>query len=443
MSALARYYHKAGWQVSGYDRTETDLTRSLVAEGITVSYIDTVEEVDHEVALVVYTPAIPEDNVQLTFYRDKGYTVLKRSEALGALSDEQYTIAIAGTHGKTTTSSMLAYIMHEADTGASAFLGGVMADYGTNFISGSGDKIIVEADEYDRSFLTLRPDVAAIMSMDADHLDIYKSHHDMLEAFKAFTGCIKRKGLLLLSDRHTHHLTRSWQNVLKRKDIIGLSFGMDDTANIQAHNVRVEDGYTVFDYQAHENYIADFKMRLPGTHNIENALVAISIAIYEGVPVEQIARSLENFGGIKRRWERVIDTGSTAYVDDYAHHPTEIAAAIDAARGVYPDRHITVVFQPHLYSRTQDFAEDFAKALDMADQTILCDIYPAREAPIDGVTSELIASHMAEDVPCMHKDEVVDYLRNCDLDVLMTLGAGDIDTCVPLIKNMIEDGEAK
>jgi UDP-N-acetylmuramate--alanine ligase len=443
MSALARYYHKSGWKVTGYDRAETDLTRSLVDEGIAVSYVDTVDDVDHEAALVVYTPAIPSDNVQLVFYRDKGYTVIKRSEALGALSKEQYTIAIAGTHGKTTTSSMLAYIMHEAETGVSAFLGGVLADYGSNFIAGSGDKIIVEADEYDRSFLTLRPDVAAIMSMDPDHLDIYSSHHDMLEAFKAFTDRIKRKGLLLLSDRHTHHLSRSWQNILKRKDIIGLSFGLENTANIQALNIRVEDGFTVFDYQAHENYIADFKMRLPGTHNIENALVAISIAIYEGVPVEQIAKSLASFGGIKRRWERVVESDKVVYIDDYAHHPTEVEAAITAARGLYPDRHLTVVFQPHLYSRTRDFAADFGKVLQMADTAILCDIYPAREEAIDGVTSELIASHMPGDVPCMHKDEVVDYLGKLDLDVVMTLGAGDIDTCVPLIKKMIKDGEEK
>lgn len=441
MSAIARYYLRMGWLVSGYDRAQTMLTRELEVEGMSINYTDSVDNLQKEAEMVIYTPAVPDSHEQLTYYRDKGYTVYKRSEVLGQLSSEQYTIAIAGTHGKTTTSSILAHIMHCAGTSTTAFLGGVLSQYHTNFMMGDGERIIVEADEYDRSFLTLRPDVAALMSMDADHLDIYGSHEQLIAAFRAFTKCIKRKGLLLMAEKFTHHLSRPWQNELKRKGIIGLSFGMGSTANIRALNVRVEDGWTVFDYQAHDNFLPGFKMHLPGLHNIENALVAITIAIYEGVAVEKIATALMTFEGIRRRWDRVVDTGAVTYVDDYAHHPTEVAAAIEAARQHYPERHLTVAFQPHLYSRTQDFAEGFAEALSAADQIVICDIYPAREEPIEGVTSDLISQSLpADKVMRLHKDDLVDYLKGQKLDVLLTLGAGDIDTCVPLIKKMISDG---
>lgn len=441
MSALARYFVKQGVQVSGYDRTSTVLTRKLEDEGIHITYVDDVATLDTEADLIVYTPAIPDTHPQLAYYREHDYPVYKRSEVLGLLSESQYTMAIAGTHGKTTTSSMLAYILKEGGKDISAFLGGILADYDSNFIAGSGSHMVVEADEYDRSFLTLSPDVAAIMSMDPDHLDIYGQHSQMIEGFRLFTNRIKRKGLLLMPERFTHLLSMSWQNQLKRKGVIGLSFGTDESANIQALNLRVEDGWTVFDYQAHENRIEGFKMALPGWHNVENALVAITIAIYEEVPVDRIKAALEAFSGIKRRFERVYSDEVLAYIDDYAHHPTELSAAIDAARSLYPDRKITGVFQPHLFTRTRDFADGFAKALDQLDEAILLDIYPAREAPIAGVTSQMILDKMNnENKSLVAKAELVDILKNKKLEVLLTLGAGDIDTCVPEIAAMLSNG---
>lgn len=440
MSALARYYHQLGMEVRGYDKTCTKLTEQLEAEGIQITYVDSVDTLDTEAARVVYTPAISADHLQLAYYRELGYLVVKRSEVLGELSQDHYTLAVAGTHGKTTTSSMLAYILQESGVAITAFLGGVLADYGTNLVGGQPGKVVVEADEYDRSFLTLRPDVAAIMSMDADHLDVYGQHGSMIEGFRAFSACIKRKGLLLMAERDTHHLSKSWQNELKRKGIMGLSFGIDPSANIQAHNIRVEDGMTVFDYQAHDNYIRDFRMQLPGLHNVENALVAITMAIYEGVPVDQISGALASFGGVKRRWERIVE-GAVTYIDDYAHHPTELTAAIQAARSMYPGRHLTGIFQPHLYSRTRDFAAGFAEALDQLDRCLLLDIYPAREEPIEGVSSQMIVDHMQLDDKCITtKSDLIDTLRELDLDVILTLGAGDIDTCVPQIKAFLQEG---
>lgn len=441
MSALARYFHNLNMKVSGYDKTSTVLTKKLEDEGMKITYKDSVDTLDQEATLVVYTPAIPNDHKQLNWYRDYKYEVKKRSEVLGDLSESQYTLAIAGTHGKTTTSSMLAYILSKSGQDVSAFLGGILSEYGSNFISGNGEKIVVEADEYDRSFLTLKPDVAAIMSMDPDHLDIYGEHKDMLESFRLFTQKIKRKGLLLMPERFTHLMNLSWQNDLKRKGIIGLSFGLNFGSNITAHNIRVEDGMTVFDYQAHENIIKDFKMLLPGKHNIENALVAITLSIYEGVAVDQIKTSLASFKGIKRRFERVVDKGEIVYIDDYAHHPTELDAAIEAARSLHPEKHLTGVFQPHLYTRTRDFAEGFAKALDQLDDVILMDIYPAREEAIEGVDSQMIFDLIEnENKSLTDKEGLMNLLGNKKMEVLMTLGAGDIDVFVPQIKEMIEHG---
>ena len=441
MSALARYYHAIGVRVSGYDRTETVLTRKLEDEGMSITYKDETSTLAEDASLVVYTPAIPADHAQLNWYQSYDYPLMKRSEVLGMLSQEQYTLAIAGTHGKTTTSCMLAYILNEGGQRISAFLGGILSDYNSNFIEGDGKKMVVEADEYDRSFLTLNPDVAAIMSMDPDHLDIYGRHQEMVNGFRAFTNKMKRKGLLLMPERFTHLLTKPWQNELKRKGIIGLSFGMEEGANIRAHNVRVEDGMTVFDYQAHENYIKDFKMLLPGRHNIENALVAITMAIYEGVPIEKISKALSEFKGIKRRYQRITKSKEVVYIDDYAHHPTELAAAIEATRSLYPDKKLTGIFQPHLYTRTRDFVDGFAEALDALDEVILLPIYPAREEAIEGVTSELIFNKMTLDQKSLiPKDKLIEVLKDKELEVVLTLGAGDIDVFVPQIKSLIENG---
>lgn len=441
MSALARYFHAQGKHVTGYDKTPTELTRKLEQEGIQVTYEDSLATLDPDAECVVITPAIPASSNQWQAYKSKGTPIYKRAQVLGMLSEAQYTIAIGGTHGKTTTSSMVAYLLRSGGVDATAFLGGIVADFDSNVCIGKSNITVVEADEFDRSFLTLKPSVAAIMSMDADHLDVYGHDGAMIDAYKGFSLSVIPDGLLLFPQRFEHYITKAWQNELKRKKVIGLTFGLTDDAHICADNIRVEDGVTCFDYVAHNNRLPDFKMQLAGNHNIENALVAISIAIYEGVEADVIRDALSKFKGIKRRFERVVDTEKVHYIDDYAHHPTELRAAIAAARSLFPQKKLTGIFQPHLYSRTRDFAEGFAQALDELDEVLLMPIYPAREQPIAGVESQIIADKMKSVKPIMldHKG-VIDYLHGDKVEVLMTLGAGDIDLLVPQIKKLLTDG---
>ena len=441
MSALARYFHAQGKYVAGYDKTPTELTRKLEQEGIHVTYEDSLTTMDPDADCVVYTPAIPTTSNQWQAYKAKGTLIYKRSQVLGMLSESQYTIAIGGTHGKTTTSSMVAYLLRKGGVDATAFLGGIVADFDSNVCIGKSNITVVEADEFDRSFLTLKPSVAAIMSMDADHLDVYGHGGALIEAYKGFSLQVNPEGLLLFPQRFEHTITKAWQNELKRKKIIGLTFGLTDEAHIYADNIRVEDGVTCFDYVAHNNKVPDIKMQLAGHHNIENALVAISIAIYEGIETDVIRNALSNFKGIKRRFERILDTKEVHYIDDYAHHPTELNAAIAAARSLFPNKKLTGVFQPHLYSRTRDFADGFAEALDRLDKVLLMPIYPARELPIQGVDSQMIAQRMISHMPILldHKG-VIDYLKDANIEVLMTLGAGDIDLLVPEIKKLLADG---
>lgn len=422
MSAIARYFLQRGVEVHGYDRTSTELTRALEAEGMQVHYEEDLSKIPVGVDLVVYTPAVPTSHAEYQYFLQHGTPIKKRAEVLGIISKGMKTVAIAGTHGKTTTSSLTAHLLRSAGIDCTAFLGGIARNFESNYVLGSSDWVVVEADEFDRSFLHLFPDIASIMSMDADHLDIYGDEETLLNTgFKAFARQIKPGGTLWLQHRLQHHFEGS---------IPYRSFGVEG-GDYQARNIRVEKGYFVFDYQSPDITIEGLKMPLPGRHNVENATVALSIALQLGGKEEDLRKGLEAFGGVKRRFEVIYRDEKTAFFDDYAHHPTELNAAIGAARELFPKAKITGAFQPHLFSRTRDFADDFAAALDKLDEIYLLDIYPARELPIPGVSSELLAKLMKNtNVHLISKAALLPALQKNQPEVLLTLGAGDIDTLV-------------
>ncbi|MGH1433296.1 MAG: UDP-N-acetylmuramate--L-alanine ligase [Lewinella sp.] len=430
MSALARYFHGRGVKVAGYDRTETTLTKTLVSEGITVRYTAEVATLPQDVDLVVYTPAVPANHAELVWFREQNYEVLKRSAVLGIISKGMRTVAVAGTHGKTTTSTLTTHLLRSGGVDCNAFLGGVARNFSSNFVEGASEWVVVEADEFDRSFLTLHPDLATIMSLDADHLDIYGDEASMMETgFLAFAKQLKPGGELLVKTG----LESSFVDLGIKISTFGIEAG-----DAQAQNLRVEEGFFVFDYQSEAVTIKDLRHPHPGRHNVENALAAITVALRLGVKPAAIAEGLLSFRGIGRRFEFHIREKELVYIDDYAHHPTELSAAIGAARELYPGRKLTGIFQPHLFSRTQDFVEGFAAALDKLDEALLLDIYPAREEPIPGVDSRLIYHHMKnKNCQLLSKAEVLDTLAKMDTEVVMTLGAGDIDTLVDPIKKQL------
>lgn len=431
MSALARYFHAKGVYVSGYDKTATTLTRQLEAEGIAVHYEDNVELLDKQAQLVVYTPAIPGDHQELNFYRNNGYTVLKRSDVLGAITAGSFNVCVAGTHGKTTTSTMVAHILRHSDFGCNAFLGGIAVNYDSNFWSDSRNTCVVEADEYDRSFLKLSPDIAVITAMDPDHLDIYGTAENVEQAFIDFSARIKPGGLLL----HKFGLKRGAELKGDRQ----LSYDMQNTAaDVHALDIKMENGSYRFDVRIKDKMISDLVLHMGGMHNIENALAAIAIADSLGIAEEKIKAAVETFRGVKRRFEYIVKNESVVYVDDYAHHPDELRALISSAKKLFAGKRCTVVFQPHLFTRTRDFADGFAESLDLADELILLPIYPARELPIEGVSSEMIMEKMKNaQVRLVAKNELVDWVSNHRPEVLITAGAGDIDTLVEPLKKML------
>ncbi|RME94654.1 MAG: UDP-N-acetylmuramate--L-alanine ligase [Bacteroidetes bacterium] len=432
MSALARYFHSCGVRVAGYDRTATELTRTLEAEGMEVRYQADVSTLPKGVDLVVYTPAVPASHAELQWFRSENYPVMKRSEVLGIISADMRTVAIAGTHGKTTTSTLTTHLLRSSGTDCNAFLGGVARNFSSNFVAGSSDWIVVEADEYDRSFLTLHPDIAAIMAMDPDHLDIYGDAQSLLNTgFLAFADQLKEGGTLLVKAGLEKHFAGR-----QRVETFGIGMG-----DYRATNLRVADGYFVFDFISSDYQIPALRHPHPGRHNVENALAAITIAMKLGASPEQIRQGLLDFRGIGRRFEFIVREPDLVYIDDYAHHPTELKAAIGAARELYPGRKLTGIFQPHLFSRTQDFAADFGAALDELDEILLLDIYPAREAPIPGISSRTIADHMKNPkLELLTKEEVLPALARRKLEVVLTLGAGDIDTLVEPIKTLVKAG---
>ena len=432
MSAIARYYKFKGCNVSGYDKTESELTDELVAEGIGVHYEDNTDFIpkDIENTLVVYTPAIPHDLGELVYVQEHGYTLLKRSKTLGEIAKGQRCLAVAGTHGKTTTSTLLAHIFTDSKVGCTAFLGGISKNYDTNLLMSHNPTIVAEADEFDRSFLQLFPEIAVITAMDADHLDIYGDLKHVHEAFQAFAGQVSGTVITKLGLDITPNHTKA--------RIMRYSYN-DPRADFYADNLRKDEcGYFTFDLHYPEGVIKDCRVGIPGWVNVENAVAASAIAIVYGIDHETIRHALGTFLGVKRRFDIHVNRPGCAYIDDYAHHPNEISTAISSMRDIFPGRRLTAIFQPHLYTRTRDFADEFAKALSAVDKLILLDIYPAREEPIPGVSSRLIFDKVtAPEKVLLKKEMLMDYLENEKIDTLITFGAGNIDRFIPQITDML------
>lgn len=440
MSAIARYFKSLGKNVSGYDRTETVLTKKLVEEGIEVHYTDDVNLAPKDADIVVYTPAIPATHEELNHYKANNYPVLKRSDVLGIITEGSFNICVAGTHGKTTISSMVAHLLRDTGYGCNAFLGGIAANYNSNYWSHERNVCVVEADEYDRSFLKLHPDIAVISAMDADHLDIYGTEEVMQDAFVEFTGQIKPNGQLL------------YKSGLERADSFrakkSASYHFNDTnADAYAQNIRMKEGNYHFDIVTPKGTVKDLTLHMGGLHNVENMVVAVTIANELGIDHDLIRKAVESYKGVKRRFEYIVkdkaETGPV-FIDDYAHHPEELRALIDGARKLFPDLKCTVIFQPHLFTRTRDLAEGFAKSLDMADEVVILPIYPARELPINGVTSDLILEKMKNrNKQLVEKEDVAKFVEGLlkygsNGHLIITAGAGDIDTKVLRIKELVE-----
>lgn len=434
MSALARYYKFKGYNVAGYDRTPSDLTFALEAEGIDVHYQDQPELLpeDKNETLVVYTPAIPADLGELVKAREEGYLLLKRSRTLGEIAKGQRCLAVAGTHGKTTTSTLIAHILTHSGEGCSAFLGGISRNYGTNLLMSENPTIVAEADEFDRSFLQLFPEIAVITAVDADHLDIYGDYAHVVEAFKAFASqvsgiLIAKKGIPVgpadtKAKVYTYHYT-------------------DTSADFYPVSAQ-PDACGCFHYDLHtpDGVIPGFKVGTPGWVNCENSVAAAAVALCYGIDPEAVKAAIACFEGVKRRLEVHVNTPKLSYVDDYAHHPAELSSAITSLRNIFPGRKITAIFQPHLFTRTRDFAAEFAASLSLVDKLILLDIYPAREEPIPGVTSEIIFKDVtAPEKVLIKKEQLMDYLSEEPLDVLVTFGAGNVDRFIEPITEMLTE----
>ncbi len=433
MSALARYFNAKGVSVAGYDKTETALTKQLQAEGIQVHFEDSLDLLETAAELVVYTPAIPVDHKELNYYLQNNYLVVKRSDVLGAITNSAFNICVAGTHGKTTTSSMIAHLLQDSGFGCNAFLGGIAVNYNSNFWSSENNVCVVEADEYDRSFLKLSPDIAVITAMDPDHLDIYGTAENVEQAFIDFSARVKTGGLLLSK----YGLKRS----LALKGDRLLNYHLDNAfADVHAENIKMFNGSYQFDVQVQDWQLKEVSLHMGGLHNIENVLAAICIAHTLGIADEKIKAAVASFKGVKRRFEYIIKNDQQVYIDDYAHHPDELAALLKGARKLFPDKKCTIIFQPHLFSRTKDFADGFASSLDIADEIILLPIYPARELPMEGVSSAIIFDKMKQPhKQLMQKEEVLEWIKENKIELLITAGAGDIDVLVSTIKKSIEN----
>lgn len=456
MSALARYFNSKGCKVSGYDKTATVLCKQLEAEGISIHYEDNIEFIDKQAALVVYTPAVPKDHSELNYYQQHNYPVVKRSDVLGAITNSSFNICVAGTHGKTTTSTMVAHILRHSGFGCNAFLGGIAANYNTNFWAQEKDSssnknvCVVEADEYDRSFLKLSPDVAIITSMDADHLDIYGTAENVEQAFIDFSARVKEGGLLISK----YGLTRDAD--LKAANHITYH-ASDKNASVYADNIRMINGTYLFDVCTSDNswQLTGVTLKMGGLHNVENITAAIAVAHHVGIEDEKIKVAVADFKGVKRRFQYIIEPvqkagkDNTVMIDDYAHHPEELRGLLTGAKKLFPDKKCTIIFQPHLYSRTRDFADGFAEVLDMADEIVLLPIYPARELPIEGVTSEMILELMhSENKMVLSKDNLLKHIaqestahveEGFEGNLVITAGAGDIDTLVEPIRDILQN----
>jgi len=424
MSALARYFKYKGKEVEGYDKKETALTKQLQKEGIAVSFIDETDQANKSADLVVYTPAVPLNNNILSSYLQNEFEVLKRSEVLENISKSYNTIAISGTHGKTTITAMTSWIASYCGLDPTAFIGGIASNFSSNFVFGESEYIVVEADEFDRSFHRLNPNMAVISAIDADHLDIYNSLEEIQEAYQYFVDLIDENGALLVNAK------LSIESICKQ-----YSYSIESSeADFYAENIYVEKGQQYFDLQLLTEQAKNISIQMPGRHNIENVVAASSICYLLGANINKIKEAIESFTGINRRFEYVVNNDDLIIIDDYAHHPVEINALINAAKELYPNEKITIVFQPHLYSRTYDLAADFAKSLDIADDVILLPIYPAREMPIEGVNSQLIVDKMTlENSKYVEKTDLLNELKRSNPTILLIAGAGDVDAMVATI----------
>ena len=429
MSALARYFNANGKVVAGYDRTSTDITEMLEKEGIKVHFTDEVEAIpasfkNTTTTLVVYTPAIPKDHKEMTFFQENGYQVVKRSEVLGFITKNSFCLAVAGTHGKTTTSSILAHIMVESGASVSAFLGGIAENFNSNLVLKGSEYTVVEADEFDRSFLRLSPNIACITSMDADHLDIYGDEQHLIEGFHEFAGKIKPGGSLIV------------RNGL---NIAGETYGLEDNSDYSFQNIHIVDGIYHFDFKYAGGIYKDITFMKPGRHNLLNALAAVAMAVKAGIAPEKLLPHLATFKGVKRRFSYIIKEKDFVFIDDYAHHPSEINALYQAVAEMYPNTSKTIVFQPHLFTRTRDFMNDFAKTLSQFDEVILLDIYPARELPIEGITSQVLLEKITTPKKTLvSKTELIPLLLKKRPQLLLAVGAGDIGAEVAHIKEAMK-----
>ncbi len=439
MSAIARYFNSIGKNVSGYDKTSTTLTDELIDEGIEIHFSDDLslassiysERNKKDRILVIYTPAIPNDHKEYNFFKENGYDLKKRSEVLGMITKSSFTIGIAGTHGKTTTSSMVAHILKSSGLNCTAFLGGIAKNYNSNLLLGNNEGkkyTVVEADEYDRSFLALYPDIAVITSMDADHLDIYGDHSYMIESYRLFAEQVKTGGLLI------------YKNGLPLADLsVDMNtYSIKEKSDFNGTEIHISNHNYHFDWKSEVDTISDLSSEMPGLHNVENAIAAIAVAKQLGIEDSKIKKALSTYSGVKRRFDYQIKSDDCVFIDDYAHHPEELKACIASVKELYPGKRITGIFQPHLFSRTRDFAAGFAESLSMLDCLFLLDIYPAREKPIEGITSEIIFKNVTCEKYLISKEDVVEMLERIPSDVVLTLGAGDIDQLVQPIKKRLQ-----
>lgn len=430
MSAIARYFHSKGVKVSGYDKTPTDLTKQLEAEGINIHYNEDVAVIPKQVDLVVYTPAIPSSHAELVYFKKHDYKVVKRSDVLKLITESTFNVCVAGTHGKTTVSTMIAHILRHSGFGCNAFLGGIAANYNNNFWSSDNNVCVVEADEYDRSFLKLFPDVAVITSMDPDHLDIYGTGEEVENAFVDFSKNVKSNGCLVTR----YGLSRD----AELKAAVHIRYSLDNkAADVYASNLKVDNGSYVFDIIAKHWTLTNVTMHMGGLHNIENVIAAVSVAKYLKIEDQKIRAAIEAFKGVRRRFEYALKNEKHVLIDDYAHHPEELKALIIGVRSLFKQK-LTIVFQPHLFSRTNDQADGFAEVLDMCDEVILLPIYPARELPMEGVNSEMIIERMQlKNAKVLSKDELLIWVENNRPELIVMAGAGDIDVMVNKVKILL------
>lgn len=436
MSALVRYFLTKGYNVGGYDKTPSELTEKLIEEGAKIHYEENVETIDacfkqKESTLVVYTPAIPAEHSEMVYFRENGFEIQKRAQVLGCLTQSHKGLCVAGTHGKTTTSTMAAHLLHQSKVDCNAFLGGISKNYGTNYILSDSDYVVIEADEFDRSFHWLRPYMTVITATDPDHLDIYGTKEAYLESFRKYTTLIQPGGVLII-----HKDLEMKADVQEGVKVYEYS---REKGDFHAENIRIGGGEIVFDFVHPNGIVKDVLLGVPVSINIDNGIAAMALAILNGVSEEELREGMKSFRGVDRRFDFKVKTDKVVFLSDYAHHPNEIEQSVKSVRELYQDKKIAAIFQPHLYTRTRDFYKEFASALSLLDTVYLCDIYPARELPIPGVTSQLIYDNLRPGIEkhLIHKEDILDVAREKNFDVLMSLGAGDIENYVPQIAEIL------